>query len=348
MPNTIEYDANGIPVRPTPAYLEWCLDGLYVHTTDIQLGYGEPWPLTHPFELETDNTVFVYPYEGCLCEELLFCTSPMGLPLWLFRGTIYTLYGELLNTSHSLEYDDYDDYEPYGDANTQFVGVFPYSTNVPVHLGCTIPEELCLGIEAEFSTFTQEGINLAIDNKSIFKLDSSCGIEKVSVPLPPAEMLDYINSLNIVHLGVNDKCGVHVHLSRKYLTQYQIGFLVMFMHHPSNLPYVTKVAGRAPNKYCQIKPNKLDTVSDDRYEMVNLTSEVTIEVRIFAGTNDKDTLRGYVEWLLQLLEWAGTYPSSCSSEVFEAWLEAKHQSMKQSTLQHVWKKVVATAMTRLF
>lgn len=340
MPNTIEYDANGIPVRPASPYSEWCLedrDGLYVHTTDVSAGYDVSWPATHPFELETDNSVYAYDFEGNLYEELIFFTTSLGLPLWLFRGTVYELDGTWFNTSPSQEV-----------IREELVGVFPYSTNVPVHLGYAIPEELCLGIEAEFSTFTQEGINLAIDNKSLFKLDSSCGIEKVSVPLPPAEMLDYINSLNIVHLGVNDKCGVHVHLSRKYLTQYQIGFLVMFMHHPSNLPYVTKVAGRAPNKYCQIKPNKLDTVSDDRYEMVNLTCKDTIEVRIFAGTNNVATLRGYVEWLLQLLEWAGTYPSSCGSEVFEAWLEAKHQSMKQSTLQRVWKKVVAIVMTRLF
>jgi hypothetical protein len=346
MSNTVEYDANGIPVRPTPPYSEWCLeecDGLYVHTTDIYAGYDVSWPVTHPFELETDNSVYAYDFEGNLYEELIFFTTSLGLPLWLFRGTVYELDGTWFNISTSQEvYDD-------GIVREEFIGIFPYSTNVPAQLKYAIPESLCLGIEAEFSTFTQEGIDLAADDKSLFKWDSSCGIEKVSVPLPPAEMLNYINNLNIAQLGVDNKCGVHVHLSRKYLNQYQIGFLVMFMHHPSNLPYVTKVAGRAPNKYCQIKPNKLDTVSDDRYEMVNLTCKDTIEVRIFAGTNDKDTLRGYVEWLLQLLEWASTYPSSCGSEVFEAFLlEAKRQPTKQSTLQRMWKKVVAIATTRLF
>ncbi len=204
-------------------------------------------------------------------------------------------------------------------------GTFPMNY-VPDHLGWDIPNELCLGLEAEFLEVDTAAELLTVvdsaDGRAIFKADSSCGVELVSVPLPPAEMLSYINGLKIAHLSVDRNCGVHIHISRKYITQSQLGGLVVFMNHPDNLWYVETVANRSPNSYCQFKSGKSDTVSSDRYEMVNLTNTTTIEVRIFAGTNSTETLKVYVEWLLDLLKWLGTNPTSYLASDFLAFINS--------------------------
>ena len=243
---------------------------------------------------------------------------------WSSTGRQWTVNGRYYDENgQEFEEDDDDDYVVYNEESLDLSGfvVHNYSTNVPAALYYRIPESLCLGIEVEF----KKGDEAALDSAkglALFKADSSCGVELVSVPLLPAEMLEFISGLEIGHLEVNHKCGVHVHISRKYLSQSQIGGLVVFMNHPDNLWYVETVAGRSPNNYCQFKPGKSDTVSSDRYEMVNLTNTATIEVRIFAGTNSTETLKVYVEWLLDLLKWLGTNPTSYLASDFLAFINS--------------------------
>jgi len=195
-----------------------------------------------------------------------------------------------------------------------------YNTNVPKELGVSIPQELCFGIETEFLNTTDAQLLwdtlCSTKGRAIFKQDTSCGIELVSIPLRPAEMLNYVSLLDISGLSVDDKCGVHIHISRKYITQSQLGGLVVFMNHPANIEYVEYVAGRKANKYCKVLPGKTETISYDRYEMVNLTNRETVEIRIFAGTNNTQVLFGYVMWLAQLLKWLGTCPTNYSFVCF--------------------------------
>ena len=251
--------------------------------------YAVAWPVTIPVPFTEGDTV------------------DWSDDQWTVNGRYYDEYGQ--------EFED-----DYGDDGDRLSGcvVHSYSTNVPYTLGWLIPDKLCLGIEAEF-VYGDERALLSGEGKALFKADSSCGVELVSVPLPPAEMLEFIDGLEIDHLKVDSKCGVHIHISRKYLSQSQLGGLVVFMNHPDNLWYVETVANRSPNSYCKQIPGKSDTMSTDRYEMVNLTNSATVEIRIFAGTNSKETLKGYVEWLLDLLKWLGTNPTSFSAETFIAY-----------------------------
>ncbi|WOL31510.1 hypothetical protein [Microcoleus phage My-WqHQDG] len=229
------------------------------------------------------------------------------------------------------EPEEEGEYEENYEEDSYKCTVYPYSTDVPKRLRYVIPQELCLGIETEYCWASDESLSTAIascEGRAIFKEDGSCGVELVSVPLVPSDMMGFIEGLEIAHLKVNTSCGVHIHLSRKYLTQSQIGGLVVFMNHPTNLPYIEQVAGRLCNKYCKQVPGKVDTVSADRYEMVNLTNSTTVEVRIFAGTNSTETLKGYVRWLLDLLKWLGTCPTSYLATEF-----IKYQSHRKVQLK---------------
>lgn len=254
--------------------------GLIINYENIDEGYSYAYPSSCPVQFVNELSVIYRP-------------GQLSGAVWLVDGIEYMADGsKYINMSELIH---------------------AYSVSVPKKLNATIPEAMCIGIEMEFSKYS--GLSMiatlaSVGNKALFKEDSSCGIELVSVPLLPHQMIQFINGLDISSMDVDKSCGVHLHLSRKYLTQSQLGGLVVFMNHPDNLSYIQEVAGRNPNKYCKQVPGKVDTTSVDRYEMVNLTNSDTVEIRIFAGTNDTSVLRGYVEWLLKLIEWLGTNPSS--------------------------------------
>lgn len=262
--------------------------GLHILNQDIPNGYDYAWPVVCPLSLSEDGTEVEYrlPYAA-------------GEPVWFMCNTEYMADGSV--------------YIPVWDY------IHNYSTKVPEELEAVIPAAMCLGLEAEFSEYTGAGVLAtlsSVNNKALFKEDSSCGIELVTVPLLPKQMINLISNLEIAQLGVDSTCGVHIHVSRKYLTQFQLGGLVVFMNHPHNLKYIQQIAGRESNRFCKQVPGKQTTVSTDRYEMVNLTNSATVEIRIFAGTNDTEVLLGYVTWLLSLIEWLGTNPTNYSYQSF--------------------------------
>ena len=267
--------------------------------------YIPAWPITNPFKGLEGEVAYTAMYERGTWEFKAGCTeirieiSHEGMRVCESNSSEYTIAIPLAKD-----------------------GIHLSNVDVPKTLGYTIPEALCLGIEIEFSTpSTSDAVAVLanIGNKALFKVDNSCGVELVSVPLLPSEMLEFIDNLTISELGISSSCGVHIHLSRKYLTQSQIGGLVVFMNHPDNLSYIAGIAGREPNKYCKQVVGKSDTLSDNRYEMVNLTNSATVEVRIFAGTNDTHVLAGYVQWLLDLLKWLETNPTSYLASEFIAY-----------------------------
>ena len=221
--------------------------------------------------------------------------------------------------------------------------LYSSSTSVPQALGMwQIPQGLLYGMEAEFSGYTPEAAATTLSSakgKAILKKDTSCGIELVSLPLSAGDMLEYISQLDISGLGVDARCGVHLHISRYELSQYVQGALVAFMHHKDNKDYIETIAGRPCNDYCVRIPGKTDTCSKNRYEMVNMTSQVTIEIRIFNGTTNKEVLLGYVNWVMQVLEWLKTEPRDLHYSKF---LQYKNPSPP------VWERVKSILLTKIF
>lgn len=80
-------------------------------------------------------------------------------------------------------------------------------------------------------------------------------------------------------------CGIHIHITRKPLGILRIGKMVVFLNEPRNRELITFIAGRYGSTYAQNKRKKLtDVYGDGKYEMLNLSHDKTIELRIFRGT----------------------------------------------------------------
>lgn len=82
-------------------------------------------------------------------------------------------------------------------------------------------------------------------------------------------------------------CGLHIHCSRRPLTELTIAKIVCFTNANFNRPFVECIAGRPSGRWANIWPKKLSDarkINPERYEAVNLQNYDTIEFRIFKGT----------------------------------------------------------------
>jgi len=90
-----------------------------------------------------------------------------------------------------------------------------------------------------------------------------------------------------------EKCGLHIHCSKKPLSLLTIAKMVVFANSEPNQKFIESIAGRGSNQYFKIQKKNYNVVipmrdrrltHDDRYEAINLVNRDTIEFRIFRGT----------------------------------------------------------------
>ena len=95
-------------------------------------------------------------------------------------------------------------------------------------------------------------------------------------------------------------CGLHVHISRRGLSDVQVAKVVTFVNDPANRPLVEGIARRYSGQYCHVLDKKLRraTARDDgnRYQAVNLCNPATLEFRIFRGTLKLSSLLACIEF----------------------------------------------------
>ncbi len=95
-------------------------------------------------------------------------------------------------------------------------------------------------------------------------------------------------------------CGLHVHVSRRGLSDVQVAKIVTFVNDPANRPLVEGIARRYSGQYCHVLDKKLRraTAWDDgnRYQAVNLCNPATLEFRIFRGTLKLSSLLACIEF----------------------------------------------------
>ncbi len=159
------------------------------------------------------------------------------------------------------------------------------------------------GIELELEVTQRDSTTLAAaakktsqilrpDEFAILKHDGSlnCGFE---ICTRPADMISHQHRWSKFFAGKPDtlqvlpSCGLHIHTSRRGLSDLTIAKIVCFLNAYHNRGFIQVMAGRSANNYCQIKKKKLTTASEfagDRYEAVNLANPNTIEFRIFRAT----------------------------------------------------------------
>lgn len=83
----------------------------------------------------------------------------------------------------------------------------------------------------------------------------------------------------------NGCCGMHIHVSRAPLSDLWVGRLLVLVNDRNMQPLLHAVAGRSGNRYTNYDSSKkLTSKGSDRYEALNVTSDTTIEFRMFKGT----------------------------------------------------------------
>lgn len=97
------------------------------------------------------------------------------------------------------------------------------------------------------------------------------------------------------------RCGLHVHITKSALTQSQISRMQSFLNDTMNQELITQVARRYHTNYSRFlgelgKLKSHPQVSRDRYEVLNLTNDNTVEVRIFRGSLKYEAVVAAIEF----------------------------------------------------
>lgn len=108
-----------------------------------------------------------------------------------------------------------------------------------------------------------------------------------------------------VHYRVNDSCGIHIHASRKSISETTVVSLKEFFANPFNQHFLNVVSRRHANQYCRrthdriykdflISPEtglEIKVPTDaEKYRAINAMKDSTIEFRNFASSIDPDTI----------------------------------------------------------
>jgi Putative amidoligase enzyme len=110
-----------------------------------------------------------------------------------------------------------------------------------------------------------------------------------------------------------DTCGLHVHASRRPLSQLQIAKIVCFVNAAHNRAFLKCIAARDSARWSRYHAKKLsdgNKVNPERYEAVNLQNRETIEFRIFKGTLKRESVFKAIEFCDALIKFC--YPASRS------------------------------------
>lgn len=187
---------------------------------------------------------------------------------------------------------------------------------------------------------------------------NSGGMEFVSSPAPFDIMRQSI--VNLRNSGVmskfktDDKCGVHIHISREPLSEIQAATIMFFINSPDNNSFIKDIGGRAQGTHsycifgCEVlqrygitKPYQLITNRNQEFRSA-MSSYIrqhyaamswsghhpTFEFRLFNGTVDPDVLLRYVEFVAALVDFSfnGVTKSDASWELFCRWLSDPHKT----------------------
>ena len=121
-----------------------------------------------------------------------------------------------------------------------------------------------------------------------------------------------------------ENTGVHIHVSRKPLSNMQVGKMLEFTNSRVNREYIIDLSGRNPNSYCEInevlkvkhiqlnnygrngrilndKENIALDKMRDKYQAVNLQHDETVEFRIFKGNTKPQAISRYIEFVHALV-----------------------------------------------
>jgi len=111
--------------------------------------------------------------------------------------------------------------------------------------------------------------------------------------------------------------GIHIHTSKAALSRIQIGKLGLFINDKKNRELLKLIAKRENKKYAKYLTRKLTDYADNSHEChyyaLNTSKPNTIEIRIFRGTLNLDTLISYLQFFKSLIDFIKLAPNGVAS-----------------------------------
>jgi len=206
------------------------------------------------------------------------------------------------------------------------------------------PNTVYLGCELEYETKNRSKAQIAVGKlmhgHALMKSDGSIrnGFEIVTCPATLDIHLDVFKKFydNIPpDLKTEKNVGMHVHISRKPLSQLTIGKLTEFLNRLDNKQFIHHIAGRIDNTYAKMNDERTVTFpwrnkhGGDRYNALNLNNEKTIEVRLFATPMNYKEFASRLQFVQALVDYCSPAQSSLALkkqthyEAFVYWLSQR-------------------------
>lgn len=178
-------------------------------------------------------------------------------------------------------------------------------------------DNLYLGLELEVYVSddlnnTANTVSDLLEGYAILKEDGSIsmpGFEIVTAPSSLAihreKITEFFSNNPDIDTDDDINIGLHIHISRKPISQLSIGKLLVFINNPDNQDKIVAIAGRSSNNWAKLSPKKITDIKKQtsRYEAINLQNNDTIEVRIFASTVDPKLILARLEFVHSLTVW---------------------------------------------
>lgn len=225
-----------------------------------------------------------------------------------------------------------------------------YSANVLDHVKrsfCYTPDEklplnpLWLGVELEVEGRERQKDYVrithdAVNSFAIMKHDGSIansGFEIVTVPATLAYHRKVWTPFfkdaapMLCSWNTEERCGMHVHLSRAAISDLTLGHMLVFVNERKNEEFVTRVAGRSSTGYANREPKKVTDVKrareihGDALAFTSRNQGKTCELRIFRGNVSKGGFMKNLDFAASLVDFckvAGT--RQLTSAHFLIWL----------------------------
>lgn len=219
----------------------------------------------------------------------------------------------LINQSAHFVLDWHEKADVEGDLRAPRLDAYDYGTDVlRLAKSKKVQEveeshEILYGIELEFVHSGHSFKELSpLLSMGVFKEDTSVDCEYVTLPYPYSEMVRKISDLKDSfdkllsankELDPNSCVGMHVHISRKGLTDLQLHLLRgLFWKGLGKEAQTSYLCGRLPNGYCQYLP-----YTGDRNVALNEENKDTVEIRAFLSPSSAEgilrNLRLVKSWL---------------------------------------------------
>jgi hypothetical protein len=208
-----------------------------------------------------------------------------------------------------------------------------YNAKAEDLLGMEETNETLFGIELEYEDLTPKQVAGSLKGHAISKRDGSLSNKGCEVVTRPACIQTHKAKLkafyDTVKVAAASNTGMHVHVDRSKLTNFQIGFMMEFLNKETLIPNIEIVAGRSysTNTYCKADRSlkmswgnsfdegsyKLSRRPTGKYSPLNTAKPHTVEFRIFSSPESLLECSAKLDFVAALVKYSSPYAISVKS-----------------------------------